>query len=90
MSIWTDHPNATDNPQGYWTHAMFAGRNSLIIIFAGLVGLIHAVFPFLFPFYASTVIIRSFKKLVYSNRHRPELQRELPTSVWTPAPRAED
>ena len=77
MSIWTDHPRATDNPQGYWAHGYFAGKNSLIIIFAGFVGLIHAAFPFLFPFYASTIIIRSFKKLVDSKRHEPELRREL-------------
>ncbi len=76
MSIWTDHPRSTDNPQGYWTHLIFAGRNSLIIILAGMVGLIHAAFPFLFPFYTSTVIIRSFKKLVNSKRHEPELSRE--------------
>ena len=83
MSIWTDHPRATDNPQGYWTHAAFAGKNSLIIIFAGLIGLIHAVFPFLFPFFASTVVIRSFKKLVDSKRHEPELEREMPDHSWS-------
>ena len=84
MSIWTDHPRATDNPQGYWAHAAFAGRNSLIIIFAGLVGLIHAAFPFLFPFFTSTVVIRSFKKLVDSRRHEPELRREVPDYSWSP------
>ena len=76
MSIWTRHPRATDNPQGYWEHGLFAGRNSLIIIFAGFVGLIHAALPFLFPFFTSTVIIRSFKKLVDSGRHERELLRE--------------
>ena len=76
MSIWTDHPNATDNPQGYWAHGRFAGWNSAILFVASLAGMVHAVFPFLFPFYTSTVIIRSFNKLVASKRHEAELRRE--------------
>lgn len=78
MGIWTDHPNTIDNPQGYWAHLGFAFWNSLKLIFAGLIGLIHAVFPFLFPFFTSTMLIRSFRGLVYSNRHRDELRKELP------------
>ncbi len=78
MSIWTDHPGETENPQGYWKHMWFACSNSLILMFAGLMGFIHGIFPFIAPFFASTIIIRSFKKIVDSRRHKPELRKELP------------
>ena len=42
-----------------------------------LVGIIHGLVPCLFPFSTSSFIIRSFKKLVESRRHREELQQIL-------------
>jgi len=76
MNPFTKHPRDTENPQGYWKHGIFALINSLILIYAGLIGIIHAVLPFLFPFTTSTIVIRSFKKLVASRRHKAELKRE--------------
>ena len=78
MNPFTKHPGETDNPQGYWKHGTFAFVNSLILIYAGILGVIHAIFPFLFPFSTSTIVIKSFNKLVKSNRHIKELERELP------------
>ena len=78
MSIWTDHPNSTTNPQSYWEHMSFALPNSLKLIFAGVKGVIHAFLPFVFPFDASTAVIRLFLGIVKSKRHGPELTRELP------------
>jgi len=78
MSIWTDHPNSTENPQGYWAHWNVAFFGSFGLIWAGLIGVIHAFFPFVFPFYTTTRVIRSFRGVVGSNRHGPELKRELP------------
>ena len=76
MNPFTKHPGETENPQGYWKHGIFAFINSLILIYAGLIGIVHAIFPFLFPFATSTIVIRSFKKLVSSQRHKKELRRE--------------
>jgi len=82
MSIWTDHPNSTENPQGYWEHLSFAFPNSLKLILAGFLGVIHSFFPFVFPFDASTTVIRAFRGIVGSKRHEPELERELPDDWW--------
>ena len=76
MNPFTKHPGETENPQGYWKHGIFAFINSLILIYAGLIGIVHAIFPFLFPFATSTIVIQSFKKLVASKRHKAELRRE--------------
>lgn len=75
---FTDHPNDTENPQTYLEHGKFAFINSLVLIIAGIAGVIHAIFPFLFPFKTSTIIIKSFKKLVDSGRHKKELNKEIP------------
>ena len=75
---FTEHPNDTENPQGYFEHGRFAFANSLILVFAGLIGMIHAFLPFLFPFTTSTIVIKSFKKLVDSGRHKKELNKEIP------------
>lgn len=76
FSVFTKHPSETENPQTYWQHGKFAAYNSLIIIWAGLAGIVHAIFPPAFPFYTSTILIRSFGKLVKSQRHVDELKRE--------------
>ena len=73
---FTAHPKGTVNPQTYWEHGKFAFVNSLILVYAGIIGMIHAIFPFVFPFITSTIVIRSFKKLVASRRHQEELRKE--------------
>ena len=75
---FTEHPRDTENPQSYYEHGKFAFINSVILIFAGILGIIHAIFPFLFPFSTSTIVIKSFKKLVDSKRHKAELNKEMP------------
>lgn len=76
-NIFTDHPSQTENPQTYWQHGIFAIANSVKLIWAGIAGIIHGIFPWMFPFYTSTMVIKSFKKLVESKRHKEELRREL-------------
>ena len=71
--LFTEHPNSTENPQGYWAHCLFSFTNSVILMWFCLLGIIHSFFPFVFEFNTSSAIIRSFKKLVDSNRHGPEL-----------------
>lgn len=81
---FTTHPNDTVNPQGYWRHGVFAFVNSCILLYAGIIGIIHAFFPFLFPFTTSTIVIRSYKKLLDSRRHIAEVERELPVVLHPP------
>ena len=73
--LFTKHPNSTDNPQGYWEHFLFSSINSMRLMWYAMLGIIHSVFPFMFAFSTSSAIIRSFKKLVESNRHIPELKK---------------
>ena len=71
--------NDGNNPQSYFSHALFAVKNSAILILGGLIGIVHGVFPFILPFYTSTTLIKSFKKLIDSNRHKKELNDIMPT-----------
>ena len=75
IKFFTEHPNSTENPQGYWAHCLFSLTNSMILIWFCLLGIVHSFFPFVFKFSTSSAIIRSFKKLVKSNRHGPELAK---------------
>ena len=68
--------NNGQSPQSYYAHCSFAVKNSLILIFGGILGIIHGLLPFLFPFHTSSIVIHSFRKLVDSKRHKHEL-REL-------------
>jgi hypothetical protein len=78
MSFLTDHIRDTENPQTYWQHGKFAFKNSSIVAWAGILGMIHAVFPWWFKFHTSTAVIKSFKKLVDSRRHLKELNTIMP------------
>jgi hypothetical protein len=73
--IFLEHPNDTDNPQGYCAHGKFSAVNSLKGIVYMLAGVVHGIFPILFPFTTSSWIIRSFIKLVESERHEEELDK---------------
>ena len=79
--IFLDHPNGTDNPQGYWAHGKFSIINSLKGILYMKAGIIHGLFPILFPFTTSSWIIRSFVKLVESDRHKEELNKYISLSL---------
>ena len=70
--------NSGASPQTYSEHAIFAIANSAILIVAGVKGVIHGVLPFLFPFSTSSTVIKSFKKLIDSGRHRQELKTIMP------------
>tara|TARA_Y100000034_G_C6891681_1_gene410323 strand:- start:140 stop:496 length:357 start_codon:yes stop_codon:yes gene_type:complete len=78
INIFTDHPRDTENPQSYFQHGKFAFTNSALLIWAGIVGIIHAIFPWWFAFYTSTRVIKSFKKIVDSKRHKAELRTIMP------------
>ncbi len=66
---FTDHPRQTAVPQGYWQHAAFAFTQSAGLVNAGILGMIHAVFPWLFPFHAAEHVIRTAKVLERTGRH---------------------
>ena len=72
--LFLEHPNSTDNPQGYWTHGIFSATNSVKLIGFGLLGVIHGILPCVFKFSASSYVIRSFILLVKSNRHKKEVK----------------
>ena len=81
MNIWykifLEHPYDTINPQTYCKHGIFSIVNSGSGIKDMLAGVIHGIFPCLFPFSTSSWVIRSFIKVVESKRHQKELQQYL-------------
>jgi len=77
-NIFTDHIKDTENPQTYWKHFEVAFFNSCKLLWASAQGIVHAIFPWWWPFTTSTQIIRSFKILIDTGRHKEELQRIIP------------
>lgn len=67
-----------NNPQNYFTHAGNAVYWSVRLMIAAIIGLIHGVFPFLFPFYTSSEVIRAFRDIVKSKQHKNEILAILP------------
>ena len=91
MNIFTEHPNDTENPQTYFQHGFFAITNSAKLVVGGLAGIIHGFCPWWLKFYTSSMIIRSFNKLVLSRRHMDELKEvfgddNVTTSYWSLQP----
>ena len=80
-ALFLDHPHSTKNPQGYFKHGLFSVANSLLLMFYCVLGVLHGLVPALFPFSTSSAIIRSFCKLVASERHQKELRNLMPMVV---------
>ena len=79
--LFLEHPHRTKNPQTYWEHGAFSVGNSLKLMFFCLLGVVHGLVPRLFPFSTSSAIIRSFCKLVASERHEEEFRTLMPMVV---------
>lgn len=73
--MFLEHPQSTSNSQGYWCHGFFSVFNSLKGIWFMLLGIIHGIFPIVFPFSTSSFIIKSFAKLVQADRHQEEMKK---------------
>ena len=85
MSIFTDHPRDTDNPQTYFQHMWFAFKNCFVLQIALFAGIVHGLCPWWFKFYTSTKIIQCFKGLVDSGRHKGEILEIMPEGYINPA-----
>lgn len=66
--------NEGQSPQSYTDHCRFACINSAILIYGGVIGVIHGFLPFLFKFQTSSIVIKSMCKLIDSGRHKKELR----------------
>lgn len=84
MSFLTDHIRDTENPQTYWQHFRVAFVNSSKLLWASIQGIVHAFFPWWFPFETSTQVIKSFKILIDTKRHKAELREHLGESYVLP------
>jgi hypothetical protein len=73
--MFIEHPNSTDDPRGYWAHCSFSLKNSLVLMFFCLLGVIHSIFPCVFKFSTSSAVIRSFRIIVRSQRHKEEIRK---------------
>jgi hypothetical protein len=73
MNWFLKHLADAEKTQTYSQHARFAIWNSLGLIYYGILGVIHGLFPPLFPFDTSSKVIRSYSLLVASRRHNDEI-----------------
>ena len=80
-NLFLDHPNSTNNPQGYWSHGIFSVVNSTMGLVYMIAGIIHGVFPYVFSFATSSWIIKAFIKLVQSERHKKELEKYISSDI---------
>ena len=80
-ALFLNHPNSTNNPQGYWSHGIFSVVNSAMGLVYMIAGIIHGVFPYVFPFATSSWIIKAFIKLVQSKRHKKELEKYISSDI---------
>lgn len=71
----TDHIRDTENPQTYFQHGWFAFRYSIRITVAGVIGIVHAIFPWWFKFYTAEQIIKSYVGVSQSGRHDDLLEK---------------
>ena len=81
LNVFTRHVKDTDNPQTYIVHGRYAFMNSFKLLMACTAGVLHSVFPWWFKFTTSTAVIRAFKLIVDSKRHRRELQNIMPDYI---------
>lgn len=61
-NIFTDHPHSIG--ETYWQHLCYAWLTGLKMIFAGVLCIIHAIFPFLFPTAASSILLKMTEDFV--------------------------
>lgn len=69
MSFLTSHIRDTRKPQTYLEHGRFAMKYSVLLIGAGIIGVIHAVFPWWFKFYTAEQVVKAFVGVNNSGRH---------------------
>ena len=77
MAFSTKHTRDTENPQTYAEHFKVSLIGSLLLIFYGLGGLVHAILPEIkcFQFWTSSGVIKIYRHLELSRRHDPEVER---------------
>ena len=80
-NLFLEHPNSTNNPQGYWSHGIFSVGSSVRGLVYMIAGIIHGVCPHVFPFATSSWIIKTFIKLVQSERHKKELEKYISSDI---------
>lgn len=59
--LFTEHPNSVD--ETYFEHLLYATVKGLTLILLGLIGIIHAIFPFLFVFTVSRAVSKMGKEV---------------------------
>ena len=80
-NLFLEHPNSTNNPQGYWSHGIFSVGSSVRGLVYMIAGIIHGGCPHVFPFATSSWIIKAFIKLVQSKRHKKELEKYISSDI---------
>ena len=75
LNPFTQHPNDTDHPEGYWVHFRRSFVNGWTLIWAGVTSIIHAVCPWWYQFYTAETVVRLWADLHMTGRHDALLDR---------------
>jgi hypothetical protein len=61
------HQHLKDSNESYWSHTVWAVGAGFQLIWAGIVSLIHAVYPGWFPFHAAKTVIDLYYKRLHNH-----------------------
>lgn len=83
-NTFTDHPGQTAEPLSYRQHSAFAIRQSVRLIFAGVQGIIHGIFPWMFRVRTAEHVIKTAAMLERTGRHTDLIEKHWNTAPLTP------
>jgi hypothetical protein len=78
--IHTSRVHLRKSQMSYGVHFYHAFRLGLILIYAGLASLVHAVCPFLYPAYSAKMVIAIFVRVVLDSAN-PDIQNYLKSEL---------
>jgi hypothetical protein len=71
--IQTAHEHLQKSKMGYFTHLYHAFSLGLVLIYAGLASIIHALIPCIYAAYSANKVTRIFYRVVYTSVN-PDIQ----------------
>lgn len=59
-----------DSEESYWSHCRWAVQAGLVMMWAGLLSIIHGLIPALFPFKSAKTIIDLYYKRLHNHKNK--------------------
>lgn len=66
--------------KSYWQHLLFATKAGFVLIYAGIISIIHGICPLLFPFRSAQIVMK-FAHIVLQKDNTKEIPDEF-SEYW--------